>query len=258
MRHHGQLPRTRRDGPHRVEAGEAGTEQDAGQPERRHPVEPRLQGVDRAGDVGQVQGPTVRGRVRRRDRLRDHRHPLPERRRGLIGQPVVVLHDVHPAAGEGGRDSGELRRRQTHRLDRGGEQGPPCDARQRPDPVDPEARPGKRAEDLRRQRQIHHARAAHERDVAVDHVQELGELGAGRLDRIRDAGVVARRRLPVPPGARTRDVPPSSGRAFDGLHPTQHPRLDALATHSRRHFDRLLPGNRAGEVGGGAAVGHER
>ena len=142
MRHHCQVTRTLGDGPHRVEAGKARAEQDAGQPCRNDPVEALLQCLERARDVRQIHRPATGGRVGRRHGLGHDRYPLREPGRGLIGQAVVVLDDIDAGACEGGGEARQLGRREADRLDRRAGQGAPRGSGEGPDAPYAEARSG--------------------------------------------------------------------------------------------------------------------
>jgi len=190
---------------------------------RHDVVQALLQGVDGAGDVWEIPGPATGGGVCGGDRFPDCSNAFGERRGGLIGEAVVVLDDVYAGARESGRGLGELGGRQPQRLDCGAEEGTLRGARQRPDARDPEARSGKRVENVRREREVYDSHTVHEGDVAVDDVEHLSEFGAGCGEGVRDAdgeapcGSAGRR------GFRSRGIPFSFRRGLYLLDASQHP-----------------------------------
>ena len=164
--------------------------------------------------------------------------PRLERTERVIGQPVVVLDEIHAGPGERRGQRGELGRPQSHGLERGGEQRPAGDARERPQPGDARARTGQPVE--RRERQLHvgEHHVGLERGVAVEDVQQLRRIAGGGGERLGDRH---------PMGA-------LAGRV-DALDVPQHVRGDpgVAGGHGPRQLDRLLEQERLG-AGGDIAV----
>ena len=143
-----------------------------------------------AGLAGQAPRPAhqarrVAGRAPRRpvgggDRRLAGGHPAGEGGAGLVGQAVVVLDQVDPAAGERGREAGELVGGEALGLQRRAGERPVRRSGQRPQPLDAEAGTGEVGQHGRFEVEVDQLDVGLEGAVAERHVQQLGQVGTHR------------------------------------------------------------------------------
>ena len=175
-------------GPQRLEGGEAGDhrrDQEAVEPVIPGQPYLRAHGAVMAAEAGGVGG-LCAGLA---DRRRDRGHPGRERGGGLVGEAVVVLHQVDPAGGEAVGQRREPGRVQPLGLQRRAGECPAGDAEPGPQPGDALARPAEGRRQRRRDAGVDQGHVRMQGGVAEQHVEQLPGIRADGLRREADGGV---------------------------------------------------------------------
>ena len=164
-----------------------------GSPSRATYSNRRVERGQGAGDVGEVQASASGALVRVVHRVRAPPHPVLEHLE-VVDEVLVVLDDVAAAARERARHLHEAGHGNAPRLERGGEQGAPVHAGERPHAG--HAVPGavESGEHVLGEREIHEPHPGHHRDVAEHEVDERRHAARLRRPTGRSSTGHARRR----------------------------------------------------------------
>ena len=142
-----------------------------------------------AGQARRIDATLAALAIRLVDRALHGAHPLPERRRVLVGEPVVVLDDVDARARERARDCRELQRRESLRLQRRTRERTPVHAGERADAGNAEARAAEARGHAFRNAHIDELDVVVQRRIAEQHVHELPGFESRRFDGDPDRDV---------------------------------------------------------------------
>ena len=150
--------------------------------------------IEAAGDHRIVMCEAAGPGIGQPDLILDARHALLEGMEMLVDEAVIVLDDIKPAARITTAELRQFRGRKTQWLDRRRRQRPAINIQVLADAINAEARATESLQLLIRQLHVDDLDAAADRDVAEQHVQQIGNGVIGHIRAVADPHIIVGRR----------------------------------------------------------------